>query len=488
MKKYIIIAFAAALTLVSCGKDFLEEAPKLAQSDVLTLSTFEGLDMATAGAYAPLAASSWYGASFILTNEMQTMNGKRWPEFTKYDSGRYRDEYSVRYTPSSTKGLWSTAYYVILSCNSVINTLDKEDNGIDATEAQKNNIKAECLFLRALAHFDLVRTYAMPYNYAIAAGTKEPACLGVPVVLTVDAQAQPARATMADTYKQIVDDLLEAERIIDPSYVRSGGSDAYAKVTITAIQALLSRVYLYSENWQGAADYATKVINSGKYSMWTADKVKDGAGNVWREEPRTAGEVIFEVYCNTTQTYGTGNENVCGMSSYNGYGDCGASADLLNLYEDGDVRKTLVSPDESGNALFTMKYFGKGLGTIDAANIVILRLSEMYLNRAEAILHGASVAGASAADDLAIVAKNRNATPLQPTLANVYLECAKEFAWEAHLWFDLARTGRDMTRTDVSGTSVPTEIKAGDYRWAMPIAAREFTVNENLVQNDGYSK
>lgn len=483
MKKYIIIAFAAALAFVSCGKNYLEEAPKLAQSDVLTLSTYDGLNMATAGAYAPLASSAWYGASFILSNEMQTMNGKRWVEFSKYDSGRYTDEYSVRYTPSNTKGLWSTGYFVILSCNSVINKIDEENNGIEASQQDLNNLKAECLFLRALAHFDLVRTFAMPYGF-----TADASHLGVPVVLTVDATAQPARETVANTYKQIVEDLLEAEKIIDPGYTRAGGTDPYAKVSLTAIQALLSRVYLYCKNWQGAADYATKVIESKKYTMWTADKVKEGEKNVWREEPRTAGEVIFEVYVNTTQSYGTGNENVCGMSSYKGYGDCGASKDLLDLYEDGDVRKTLVSPDPDGNALFTMKYIGKGMGTIDAANIIVLRLSEMYLNRAEAILNGAQVDNANAASDLATVANNRNATPLQPTLANVYLECAKEFAWEAHLWFDLARTGRDMTRNDVSGTSIPTEIKAGDYRWAMPIAAREFTVNENLIQNDGYSK
>lgn len=487
MKKYIIIAFAAALAFVSCGKNFLEEAPKLSQSDVLTLSTFEGLDMATSGAYAPLASNNWYGADFILSNEMQTMNGKRWVNFTKYDSGRYTDQYSVRYTASNTKALWGQAYYVILSCNAVINKIDEENNGIEATETQLNNIKAECLFLRALSHFDLVRTFAMPYYYAIKASS-EPANLGVPVVLTADATAKPARETMANTYKQIIDDLLEAEKIIDPDYTRSGGTDPYAKVSLTAIQALLSRVYLYSQNWQGAADYATKVIESGKYIMWTADQVTNKAGNVWREEPRTKGEVIFEIYTNTTQTYGTGNTNVCGMSSYNGYGDCGASEDLLNIYEDGDVRKTLVSPDPDGNALFTMKYFGKGMGTIDAANIVVLRLSEMYLNRAEAILNGAQVSGASAADDLATIANNRGATPLQATLANIYLEREKELAWEGHLWFDLARTGRDMTRTDVSGTSVPTSIPAGDYRWAMPIAAREFTVNENLVQNEGYSK
>jgi len=487
MKKYIIIAFAAAFAFVSCGKNFLEEAPKLAQSDVLTLSSFDGLDMATAGAYSPLASGNWYGANFILSNEMQTMNGKRWVQIPKYSSGRYTDEYAVHYTQNTAKPLWGTAYYVILSANAVINKLEEEENGIEATETEKNNIKAECLFLRALAHFDLVRTYAMPYYYASAA-TAEPAKLGVPVILKSDPMDKPARATVVDTYSQIIADLLEAEEIIDPDYTRAGGEDEYSKVSLTAIQALLSRAYLYSEQWQQAADYATKVINSGKYSMWPAEKVAFGTDCVWTEATRSKGEVIFEVFVNTTQSYGTGNENVCAMSSYNGYGDCGASTDLLNLYEDDDVRKTLVSPDPDGNALFTMKYYGKGLAKIDASNVIVLRLSEMYLTRAEAILNGASVSGANAADDLATVANNRNATPLTATLANVYLERAKEFAWEGHLWFDLARTGRDMTRTDVSGTSIPTTIPAGDYRWAMPIAAREFTVNENMVQNEGYGK
>ena len=456
----------------------------MAQSDVLTLSTFEGLDNATAGAYAPLASGNWYGANFILSNEMQTMNGKRWTTLPKYTSGRYTDEYAVHYTQNSTKALWGTAYYVILSVNSVLEHLD--DEGIEATEQQKNNLKAECLFLRALAHFDLVRTYAQPYNNTL---TTESGPLGVPVVLKVDAQAQPARNTIKETYDQIVKDLLDAEEAIDPEYIRDGGNDDPAKVSIYAIQALLSRVYLYMEKWQEAADYATKVINSGKYTMWTAAQVTDGDKCVWREDTRSGGEVIFEVWTNQTQTYGTGNENVWSMASYTGYGDCGASADLLNLYEDGDARKTLVKPDADGNGLFTMKYFGKGVGAIDANNIIILRLSEMYLNRAEALLHpGVTVAGASAVTDLATIANNRGATPLAATLANVYLEEAKEFAWEAHLWFDLARTGRPMTRTDVSGTSIPTNIPAGDDRWAMPIAAREFTVNPNLIQNNGYGK
>ena len=50
MKKIFTIALAAVALLSSCSKDFLTKEPALAQSDVLTLSTFEGIDKAVAGA------------------------------------------------------------------------------------------------------------------------------------------------------------------------------------------------------------------------------------------------------------------------------------------------------------------------------------------------------------------------------------------------------------------------------------------------------
>ena len=479
MKKIVFAILASALVLSSCAKDFLEKAPVLSQSNVLTLSTYEGLDLSTAGAYAPLASTNWYGADFIIQAEMATGNGKRWgPQFDKYESGRCTDPYYILYNPGNTSALWGTAYYVILAANSVINAIDAEDASYKASEQDLNNLKAECLFLRALSHFDLVRTYAMPYNY-----TADASHLGVPVVLVSDSEAQPARETVAKTYEQIISDLLEAEKIIDPEYVRAGVNDPKATVTLEAIQALLARAYQYSEQWQKAADYANKVIESGKFRLWTASEIKDGA--VYMIDKPGDGEVIFEIYNGLSQTYGTGNENIWGLTSYQAYGDAGASYDIYNAYEDTDVRKTLLTPDTDGNALFTIKYFGKGLGALDATNVIVLRLSEMYLIRAEAVVKGAT--GYSAVDDLKLIADNRGATPQTATPSGVYEELNKEFAWEAHLWFDLARTGRDMNRTDVASEAIIKTLKAKDYRWAKPIPRREFNVNKNLVQNEGYS-
>ena len=358
MKKTFFAIIAAVLVLSGCGKDFLEKAPKMSQSDVLTLSTFDGLDLSTAGAYAPLSSTSWYGASFILANEMATGNGKRWGViYDKYESGRYKDEYSVHYTPNSTSPLWSAAYYAISAANNVINAIEAEGASYDASEQELNNIKAECLFIRALSHFDLVRTYAMPYNY-----TADHSHPGVPYVYVSDSEAKPARESVGKVYENIIADLLKAEEIIDPNYARAGVNDVKATATLPAIQALLARAYLYSEQWQKAADYATTVINNKSFRLWTAEEIKDGAA--YQVDVPGEGEVIFQIYNGLSQTYGTGNETVWGMTSYKGYGDCGVGMDLVNLYEDTDVRKTLYTPDEDGIGMFTLNLMSDGLADI----------------------------------------------------------------------------------------------------------------------------
>ena len=45
-----------------------------------------------------------------------------------------------------------------------------------------------------------------------------------------------------------------------------------------------------------------------------------------------------------------------------------------------------------------------------------------------------------------------------------------------------------MKREDVTDPNIPQEIPPKDHRWAMPIPNREFTVNGNLIQNEGYGK
>ncbi len=477
MKRIIaIVTFIATLGFVGC-EDYLEEAPLLTQSTELSLSTYGGLNNAIAGAYAPLADVTWYGSFYVLNSEMRAGNATI-PSNTDFTSGRMRLPSDLSYSSTQTSGLWGLAYYVISAANNVIHNLEGKDEG-EITTQQLDNLKAEALFLRALSHFDIVRLYATSYS-------KDKDAPGVPVILKTDetAQEMPARNTVEEVYEQVIQDLLDAESLIDPDYARDGVTDPKATATLPAIQALLSRVYLYSEQWQEAADYATKVIDEHNFSLWTEEEYPE----VWgKEVADPGGEVIFEMYANRSNTYDAWWEGPSHMTNPKGYADCAAHEDLTSMFDGDDIRGTLFRTDEegaSGGILWTTKYIGKGHGdavsTPDANNVIVLRLSEMYLNRAEALHNGASVSGASALDDINAIRANRGLTPAGSVGSEIiFNERRRELNFEGHIWFDYARTGRTLTRDD-------KELAPDDNRWALPIPQRELDVNENLVQNDGY--
>lgn len=476
MKKIILMVFVISTVLMGC-EDYLTEEPLLTQSSEITLSTYNGVNNVVAGAYSPLADGTWYGAFYVLNSEMRAGNATI-PNNNDFTSGRMTLARDMNYSANATSGLWGYGYYLISAVNNAMDNLEGKDVG-DVTAQDLNNLKAECLFLRAFAHFDMVRLYAPAYS-------KDPAAPGIPIILKTDQTAteEPARNTVAEVYTQIIADLLEAESIIAPDYVRTGVTDSKAVVSLPVIQAMLSRVYLYSEQWQNAADYATKVIKNSKFNLWTAADYP----TVWgKDVAGTGGEVIFEVYAATSNSYDEYWEGPAYMTSPDGYADCAAHQDLIDLCtaDAGDVRGTMFRTD-AGNAsgsMWTKKYIGKGIATPDLNNVVVLRLSEMYLNRAEAIVNGASVSGVTALADLNAIRANRGAAPLASAGASVvFNERRIELAFEGHLWFDYSRTERASSISDRAEQSLP----ADSYKWVLPIPQREIDVNKSLVQNTGY--
>jgi len=473
MKK---ILFGLALVLTSGAftacSDFLTEEPKMKQSNEITFATYDGLNQATAGLYSMMQSASWYDGQFILQSELRAGNAKN--PISLPGSGRYRNDTQWNYSESSTSSCWAYAYYTIARCCNVISNLEGKSFA-DYTQQDLNNLKAEALFMRALCHFDAVITYAQPITSAGRDG------LGVPVV-TVTQIGQPARNTIGEVYDQIVADLTEAESIISPSYSRADISDKTAAANIYSIQALLSRVYLYMGEWQKSADYATKVINSGKFSLLSGD---DYVSMFSAQTAPTGGEIIFQLFGSNKNEYWdeSGWTHLPYITSWgsDGSGDVCATSDLYNMYESGDVRLNFFTKNE--NDYMMTKYKGKEGGVPRWTNVPILRIAEMYLNRAEAISNGASVSGVSARGDLEAIASKRGATV--PSQFNVFDERRKELMFEGQIVYDYARCGKNLVRTDFDGT-VNKDIPAGDYKWAMPIPKHEMDANANMVQNPGY--
>ena len=329
--------------------------------------------------------------------------------------------------------------------------------------------------MRAFCHFDLVKMFAQPYTYKKDA-------LGVPVMLVTE-NGQPARNTVEEVYTQIVADLKEAETLMADNYSREGAIDAAAAWNKTSIQALLSRVYLYMGEWQNAADYATKVINSGKYSLLSGDKY---LAMFTQNTSAKGDEIIFQMYSSIKNSYwdGSGWEQMSYITTPadggNGSADVCASEDLIALFEEGDIRLNLYALMNNTD-WFTLKYAGKeGSAVPKENNTPIIRLSEMYLNRAEAIYNGAVISGVTAADDLATLAAKRGIEAPSPSETAILEERRRELAFEGHILHDLKRTGNGVVRTDGAGVDVPFP----GNKWAFPIPKSECDANPNMVQNE----
>ena len=517
MKKILTISIMlSALVLTGC-KDFLVQEPITSQSTEQLLAEYNGLNNSTFGAYSPLGSNSWYGGTYFILDADTKAGVAAWPVSSDFQSGRMMTGFTPNsYNENSTWGVWSLGYYVISAANNVIEQLDLRGEELVSSfvsQQDLDNLRAECLFLRALSHFDLLRSYS----------TSTDPDNGVPVILITDKTSteQPARNTIREVYDQIEKDLLQADSLMAEDYVRTGVASPRAVATPGAIKALLARVYLYdasftkaqgqnaAEKYQAAADYATEVIESGDYRMWT----KEEYPTVWGKEAGD-GEVIFEVYGIKANSYDAYWEAPAHMTNPNGYADVCASPLIYEAFESdvNDVRgkkgtREGIGPNKDGSMFVTvegsddfwpMKYPGKGLGDVtgtpDQNNTIVIRLSEMYLIRAEANLNGATTP-VSADADLNTIRTNRGAGNLTASIPTIWREYMLEFCFEGQYWFTTARLATSGENVAITYTQTNDEaarrgltgISGADNKlWAMPISRSERDVNPNLVQTKGY--
>ena len=166
-------------------------------------------------------------------------------------------DYSRNIASSTTEYTWELGYRVIGNCNKIIEII--QGLGNESTREQ-TIMMGENYYLRALSYFLLVNEFAQPYSNN---PTQNP---GLPLKLTSDSNDLPqSRSTVAEVYDQVVLDLKDAITYLTLQQGETPKSNIYA--TKEAAEALLARVYLYMENWDGAWEMANKVITSGRFEL-----------------------------------------------------------------------------------------------------------------------------------------------------------------------------------------------------------------------------
>lgn len=128
--------------------------------------------------------------------------------------------------------VYGTIYQKIVGCNAVLDYMDD----VDGSQEEKDYVKAQALTMRAFYYYYLINMYGKPYS----ADKNAP---GVPLKVTSNLSTDNiARSTVGEVYDQMVEDLLESERLFKKLPV----ADQYKReglVNLPMIQLLLSRVY-----------------------------------------------------------------------------------------------------------------------------------------------------------------------------------------------------------------------------------------------------
>ncbi|WP_316799007.1 RagB/SusD family nutrient uptake outer membrane protein [Pedobacter frigidisoli] len=478
MKKYSIIILGLIIISLSSCEKLLDKEPtdKLSLEDIF--KDVAGAKTVLAGSYKALLDDSHYQKNMMVYPDILAGNIK----FSKTANLRLEDVYNVN--QNSIESTMNTSYTMMYSELNNANNIIKYTPLANGAEADKNKIVAEAKCIRALIHFDLVRIFARPFNY-----TTTGSHLGI-VVLTqpqLFSDPAPKRSTVAETYQAIVKDLNEAIAVLgdDNTGVLSAGYKQNYFTKLSA-KALLAKVYLNQNDWDKAYALSDEIIKNGAYSLLSnANYVASWTGRI------PSVESIFELAIESTFS-GTGLGGYFDSTNASSYRMFAATTDLMSLYSATDVRRPASMFNtvaiSAVNYSFTKKY---ALGGTSQTPIKILRLSELYLIRAEAAAEKTTPDFTQANADLNVIRKRGDANASTLNLAvkadlidAILLERRKELAFEGNLLFDLLRKKKDVLRVDVAATikNLPTN----DPKLIMPLPATTVNANINMVQNPGY--
>lgn len=454
MKKilYSIILFLG-FSLQSCDVLNLESPDTVLEEDVFT--TADGFRNARIGMYSNLAVAEYYGGNFPLLVDGTSDDGAT----GSYGVIDYEEIGAKQITPTNlvVEKLWFSIYKVIGISNHIISKIDRlEDKSLSKEE--RDNIKGEAYFIRALCHFDALRTWGEHWDKASA--------LGIPLVTEVQAfDSKVGRTTVAKCYASINSDLSEASKLLDDN----GKTSNY--VTLDALKALQARVALYEKDKVNAAKFAAEIINNQKFALY------QGADVAKIYTVRKSQESIFELGFTTLNRSQYNQLTYVRPDALRPEVLFYVSEDLGKFFasRQGDVRANLVNFKDNDASIQpdgrTEKYRGEQTRDNPA---YIFRLAEMYLIVAETADKSEALA---ALNTLRASRGLKQLSNLSDDQLKIEVEDERraELNMEGHRYFDLARLGKIESTIGTGTKSV------------LPIPQREIVATGGLIQqNKGY--
>lgn len=475
MKKInILIAALILMTAASCKKFLQEDAYDFISQDKF-YKTESDANAALNGVMSIMQLQQYYGRTVWIVNDLTGDQMK-----VGLPQTNRPELYSQTYT--STNGeisnWWNNAYVMINRANDVIRNVE----GGTIAQASRDNIVGNAKFLRALAYFDLVRSFGdVPLLIKPTEGTDN---------------LRPSRTPIKDVYTQIIEDLKFAETNCTTEDKIPAASKG--RVSSGAASALLAKVYLtrasstaaVGTDYQDALTACNKVIAAGP----TVYTLLPAFADVFNPDKKTANkEEIFAVQFGLPPNTGTITPRMHlpkAVAPFDGNEAFYVENAFALSYVTTDTRRAAtIGAVPSTNNFYYLKFTDPARqGNNARNNWVILRYADVLLMKSEA-LNQINSGDATKFDGINAVRSRAGLGPLSFTttpgkedfITALVDERGWEFAAEGQRRYDLLRLGR-MKQQQLKIHNITLD----DKYLLMPIPETERTLNPNLTQNTGF--
>lgn len=460
-----LITIGLCTAILGC-KSFVEVDPPENQISRSTLFENEATaNAAMIGVYLKIRGESFS----VLVSHNAGLSADEFTNYYLFDD-QYERYYHNNLQPNSAyiSSFWNGPYNFIYQANAI---MEGVSNSTKVSAAVKKQLTGEAKFIRAFSYFYLTNFFG-----------------DVPLILTTDYKANlnAVRAPKSKVFEQVITDLLDAQKLLNEKYVGADGLSVTTerlRPNQAAATALLARVYLYDGKFQNAGIEAGKLIGLSGYSLLSdLNKVflKNSEEAIWQIQPSTTSNQPQEA------------SNFVPWSDPPFY--LALSNQLTATFDKNSLRwKNWVGVFQGQSTTYYYPYKYKSVYSPagpPTEYVMILRLAEQYLIRAEAYAQLGQWELAKA--DLNVIRKRagladyNGPSEKQAILDAILRERQQElFSEWGHRWFDLKRTGKV---NEVMSTVTP--LKGGIWKpeWALyPIPQGDMDRAPNIGNNNpGY--
>lgn len=463
MKKYILYPLSVIVLIVltiGCSKDFLDRQPLDREVSTNFYKTEKDAMMALTAAYdalgwdqMPGSNGSW--APFCTVSDI--LSDDSFAGGSDPNDGMDENElntYNIPTTNLLVKATWMKNYVGIYRANLLIEKMGQ----IEMSEDKKERMIAECKFLRAYYHFDLVRFFEnIPLLTATIKGPSE---------------YNQDQETPKEVYDQIALDLVEAAAVLPTSIPQAEGGRA----SKWSAESLLGRVYLFYNGVYGAElqagdmvvdnakalelledviansghdlfpDYSTNFKLAGEFGIESVFEISHGDNPAWWDwyyvvggEGNLAAQMQGP---RVTNSSGWDRGWSFGIVSYKLVEDFGDDPRLaMTIYRDAEFDGSLTKGFQH-TGYFSRKYSSDAEHWASDGQFELNRTCNFRVIRfSDVLLMAAELGSANAQTYMDRIRARVGLGSIEATAKNIYKERRLELSLEGIRYFDVLRKG-----------------------------------------------